>query len=67
MTVDVSACERERLGPTGCLVSDRPKVINQFRMLTAREMIMTAMTSEIADCASISILAERVRGKCRWG
>jgi hypothetical protein len=37
-------------------------VTDQFKMLTARAMIMTATTSEMADWASISIFYHRVIG-----
>ena len=45
----------------------RSGAINQLSTLTAREMIMTAITREMADCASISILAQRVTGKVSVG
>ena len=67
LPVDLIACEREPLGPTGCRAFDRPKVIDQFNAPTAREMIMTAMTNEMADCTIISILAHSVTGKLSVG
>ena len=39
----------------------------QFRMLTALAMTISATTSEIDDCASMSVFAHRVRGMVSVG